>query len=400
MAAVGRRDETVVAATRVPSRVLFVNENIGGHAAMHIYMRQALREHPHVLAQFLDVPRPGLVRRLAAASVPGLARHDLDLQPLRYQLAQSLYVRNRLRRWPVPFDALHLYTQNAALLSTGLMRKCPSVVSTDATTTQGAYNLSYRHPTQWTASRVRLSRRAEANVYDSATLVVAQSEWVASSLRGVYGLPDDKIRVIPFGITIHDLPPRRTPPGLPQVTFVGTTMDRKGGWRLLRSFRRRLRGKCTLNLVTRDPVSPEPGVQVFGDFQPGDPRLHDLLAETAVFAFPSGIDHSPYSVLEAMRAGLPVVTTRVGSLPEMVVDGETGLFVDHDDEALAAAISRLLDDPEGRARMGAAARARVVERFDAQGTTGELLEVLAEARARFRAQAPVDGVNDPPGYGT
>ncbi len=379
-----------------PSRVLFVNENIGGHAAMHMYMREALRAHPEVRAQFLDVPRPGLVRRLAAVSVPGLARHDLDLQPLRFQLAQSLYVRNRLVRWSEPFDVLHFYTQNAALLSAEVMRRYPAVVSTDGTTTQGAYHLSYRHPTPWTASRVRLSRRTEQNVYDAAMFVVAQSEWVASSLRSVYGLSDDKIRVIPFGVTIHDLPPRGPSPGLPQVTFVGTTMDRKGGWRLVRTFRRRLRGKCTLNLVTRDPVSPEPGVRVFGDFQPGDPRLGDLLAQTAVFAFPSEMDNSPYSVLEAMRAGVPVVTTRVGSLPEMVVDGETGYLVEHDDDALAAAIDRLLGDPECRARMGAAAHARVLERFDARATTDGLLGVLAEAHTRFRARhAPGPSANDP-----
>jgi glycosyltransferase involved in cell wall biosynthesis len=367
-----------------PGRVLFLNENLGGHASMHLWLEAVLPEvAPRLEAEFRDVPASGLLRRAFGTEVPGLGPLDLDLAPLRSQLAQSWVARGILRR-ARPYDVLHVYTQNVALCSADLLAAGPSVVSTDATTTQGAYHLPYRRPTRFTARMLGAAQRFEQRVYDAATLVVAQSEWAAASLRSVYGVESDRLSVVPFGLDPGPAPERHDPPGLPEVTFVGTNLDRKGGTRLLRAFRTHLRGRCVLNLVTRDRVPPEPGVTVHADFTPGDPRLPALLARTAVFAFPSEMDNSPYSVLEAMRAAVPVVTTRVGALPEMVTDGTTGILVPHDDDALARAILTLLDDPTTQRRMGEAGRARLESVFDARTTTAALIEVLSEARARHR----------------
>jgi glycosyltransferase involved in cell wall biosynthesis len=218
---------------------------------------------------------------------------------------------------------------------------------------------------------------------------VAQSEWAARSLRELHGLSDDTVRVIPFGIVPFEPRPRQAcDPS--QITFVGSTLEAKGGRRLLRVFRDRLRERCTLNLVTRDAVAEEPGVRVFADFHPGDPRMIRLLGETSVFALPSEIDKSPYAVLEAMVAGVPVVATRTGAIPEMVTDGVTGLLVEPDDAALAAALDRLLADAALRDRMGAAGRERALTCFDARRTTASLLAVLRESVARFANRASAD----------
>ncbi len=363
-----------------PLRVLFVNENVGGHATMHMAIRDELSGRADVVPRFLDVPRAGLVRRIVAVPLPILARYDLDLQPLRVVLAQSLLVRRRLAR-TAPFDVLHVYTQQAALLSASVVRDHPSVVSTDATGVQGAAILPYRPVGRGTAPRVKLQRHWEDRVYGAATHVIAKSEWTAASLRADYGVPDDRLSVIPFGVMVpRSLPDRREQIGLPEVTFVGATMARKGGWRVLRVFRRALRGRCVLNIVTHERVDPEPGVCVVGDLQPGDPRLDELLARTAVFAFPSEIDTFGNAVVEAMARAVPVVAARVNALSEIVDDGVTGLLVDPgDDDQLETAISSLLDDEERRRRMGVAARARVLERFDARVTTARLLEVLRRA---------------------
>jgi glycosyltransferase involved in cell wall biosynthesis len=281
-----------------------------------------------------------------------------------------------------------VYTQSVALRSVGLLRSLPTVVSTDATFLQGAYHLPHRRPTRFTSSAVRVSQQFERRVYAAATLIVAQSEWVADCLHRAYGIDRDRIRVIPFGLSVGPPPVRVEPDGLPEITFVGSTLDRKGGARLLRVFREHLRDRCVLNLVTHEEVQAEPGVRVHSDFEPGDARLPELLARTAVFAFPTEMDNSPYSVLEAMRAGVAVVGTRVGALPEMIQDGETGLLVAHDDGALAATLGSMLDDPTRTAEMGAAGRARFEELYDARITTRHLLDVLTEARERFAALVP------------
>lgn len=77
----------------------------------------------------------------------------------------------------------------------------------------------------------------------------------------------------------------------------------------------------------------------------------------------AGSEESCRAVLEAMAAGRPVVAARVGALPETVVDGETGWLVEAEPEAVAAAIERLLADPELAGRMGAAGRRRVEALF-------------------------------------
>jgi glycosyltransferase involved in cell wall biosynthesis len=93
-----------------------------------------------------------------------------------------------------------------------------------------------------------------------------------------------------------------------------------------------------------------------------DVRAH--LARADVFVLPSRSEGFPLSVVEAMLAGLPVVATPVGSVPEAVADGDTGLLVAKDDpRALAAALAKLAHDPGLRRRMGAAGRARAAHEF-------------------------------------
>lgn len=89
------------------------------------------------------------------------------------------------------------------------------------------------------------------------------------------------------------------------------------------------------------------------------------LRDATVFVAPSvWQDAFPLSVMEPMAFARPVVTSRVGGVPEMVIHGETGLLVEAGDEAaLAAGIRRLLTDPEEARRLGRQARERVRTHF-------------------------------------
>jgi glycosyltransferase involved in cell wall biosynthesis len=363
-------------------RVLFVNENLGGHATLHRHVKAVLHDRADVEASFIDLPPASLVQEVWAARIPGLSRLDLDLKPLRFQLAQSAAVELRLRRWRRPFDVVHVYTQNAALLSARRFRRTPAVVSLDAPNSESMSRLPYRQPTAATPFVLRLSKLLEQPLFDAARFIVAQSEWAADAVRRDYRVDPGKVKVIRFGIipAERSLSPEPSAGLLPEITFVGRSMERKGGWRLLRVFRAALRDRCLLNLVTPEAVRPEPGVRVYRNVQTGDSQLAAILARTAVFVLPSDMDISPYSVLEAMAAGVPVVTYAAAGMPELVESQVSGLLVPpRDDAALARAIVGLLEDEPGRQRMGRAAMLRVERQFDARITTAQLLDVLRDA---------------------
>jgi glycosyltransferase involved in cell wall biosynthesis len=104
-----------------------------------------------------------------------------------------------------------------------------------------------------------------------------------------------------------------------------------------------------------------------------------LLESLDVVALPSWTEGLPVVLLEAMAHARPVVATPVGGTPELVVDGETGLLVPpRDPEALAAALRRLLEDPDLARRLGEAGRTRVAERFTAAAQARRILELYDE----------------------
>jgi glycosyltransferase involved in cell wall biosynthesis len=90
-----------------------------------------------------------------------------------------------------------------------------------------------------------------------------------------------------------------------------------------------------------------------------DAAKRDLLASADIFVLPSHAEGLPLALLEAMVVGLPVVTTPVGSIPDVVGDTVEGLLVPvRDSERLASALARLVRDPEERRRLGNAAAER------------------------------------------
>jgi glycosyltransferase involved in cell wall biosynthesis len=108
-----------------------------------------------------------------------------------------------------------------------------------------------------------------------------------------------------------------------------------------------------------------------------------LLAASDVFVLPSLYEGTSLAVLEAMAAGRPVVSSRIGGTDELVVDGESGVLVPAGDaDALAAAIRRLLADPALRARIGTAARQRAESLFCAAPTVARVTGVYEEVLAR------------------
>ena len=105
-----------------------------------------------------------------------------------------------------------------------------------------------------------------------------------------------------------------------------------------------------------------------------------VLQAMDVFTFlVPGSDGSCRALLEAAACGIPAVSSRRGSLPEIVVDQHTGLLVEETPEALASAWATLFADGELRARLGAAARERAEREFSAERLVDQVLDLYEDA---------------------
>lgn len=181
--------------------------------------------------------------------------------------------------------------------------------------------------------------------------------------------------VVPAGLNGHG-----PDPGLLKVGFIGNGFNRKGGDLLLRVHQEHFADRTHLTLVCGDAPKATAGlrnVQLRADV-PWDELMSTILPEFDLFVFPTRFDYSPYAVIEAMTAGVPVISTTVGAIPEMVRDGETGFLIEADREA--ALIERMNWALAHRAQlpaMGARGRERAVDHYAAERTYPQLLDLLA-----------------------
>lgn len=122
------------------------------------------------------------------------------------------------------------------------------------------------------------------------------------------------------------------------------------------------------------------GRVVFAGSRTDVPRV---LAACDAFVHPTLLDALPTVLAEAAAAGLPIVASRVGGVPEMCIDGRNGLLVDPgDEEALAGACLRVLREPGLAGRMGAQGREVARERYDIRTQAARLCDIYRAAMAR------------------
>lgn len=110
----------------------------------------------------------------------------------------------------------------------------------------------------------------------------------------------------------------------------------------------------------REQVERIKQVKIITDATEGRERL----AKFDIFVLPSVKEGMPYTIVEAMQAGLPVVATKVGGVPEQIEDEQTGLLVpSRDPQALVDAVSRLIDNPKLREKLGQKAKKTAGDKF-------------------------------------
>ncbi len=362
------------------TRVGFVIEHSLGHVTFKSMLQRAVDADPEIEPSWFLVE-------------PDDMSWPATLRPFRhnYTAQASITARRLLGRAP-RLDVLFLHTQTLMLLMGRLLGQVPGVLSTDATPRNiDEVGDGYWHfPGHPVAEE--LKRRAMGAAVRRAAYVVPWNHWARRSLVSDYGVERSRCQVLAPGIDLSswapvERPAPAGPPGRPlRLLFVGGQFDRKGGPELVEALSR-LRSPWECDVVTRDDVPALAGLRAHRGLRQGDGQLRRLFREADVFVLPTRGDAMPWAVLEAMASGLPVVTTGVGAVPELVEDGRTGLIVPpRDAGALAGALGQLASAPGRRTRMGQLGRQRVERHFDASVNTAKLLALVKQAARRHQGR--------------
>jgi glycosyltransferase involved in cell wall biosynthesis len=359
-----------------PVTVALVLEQHLGHRTYAENLERALVGMPDVRSVFVPVryeAGPAWAERLAMpSSMRAVIRARAEMTGAIEAVGADVHVFN---------------TQVPAVIGPRRARRVPYVVITDVTPVQyDRMAAGYAHRADRGVART-VKHAWNRHVLRGAAHAVGWSTWARDSFVADYDIAPERTSVIPPGVDTEQFAPatRRTP-GPVRVLFVGADFERKGGRLLLDAVAALPEGAAELVVVTKTygtlvPATP-PGVaiRVVDDVVPNDRRLVELFRDSDVFVLPSRSETFGIAAVEASACGVPVVASAVGGLTDIVVDGETGFTVPPGDTAaLGARVRALVEDVELRRRLGAAARARAIDRFDARTNAGRLLDIVRSA---------------------
>jgi starch synthase len=380
-----------------------------GGAGTHVeYLARELRHLVDISVHCWGPPRnePGVTGYQPWAALSEPKPESAALQAMSINLAMAAAVKGA--------DLAHSHTwyANFAGHLSKLMWSIPHVMT--------IHSLEPLRP--WKAEQLgggyALSTFCEQTAIEAADAVIAVSHGVREDVVSCYPSVDaDRIHVIHNGIDPEIY--RRQPseetlsrfgidPSRPYAFFNGRITRQKGLAFLLRAALQ-IDPRHQLVIVASSPDTPEIGAEVaalaervrsergnliwIGEFIPRDELIH-LHSSASVFVCPSVYEPFGLVILEAMACETAVVASRVGGIPEIVVEGETGYLVDYNPDdtdaftkGLAGRIEELLGDPPLAAEMGKAGRARVLRNFGWPAIATQTVE-LYDRLLRSRPSAP------------
>jgi glycosyltransferase involved in cell wall biosynthesis len=287
------------------------------------------------------------------------------------------YLQSGRALWRGKHDAQLFLTHNPAVLHPVAVALTPTCLWTDVTPLQlDEVAEAYEHRVDSSRLVRALKHGAVKLAFRAARRCLAWSEWARRSFVADYGVPEQRTAVVAPGVDLAawEAPDRARPDGAPlKLLFVGGDFRRKGGLVLLAALQE-ARIAWELDVVTREDVSPLPGVRVHRGLTAGSEPLRRLYREADAFVLPTLADCHSIASLEAMAAALPVVSTHIAANPEIIAHGESGLLVPPGDpRALLQALESLAADRARLRSFGRRGRALAEERFDARRTVDALL---------------------------
>src|SRR5215813_13473987 len=233
--------------------------------------------------------------------------------------------------------------------------------------------------------RSRVKHELTRRVYDGGAHLLPLSWSCRDSLIEDYRIEPERISVIPPGIDVNRYAPpnraRRSEQAPLRLLFIGADFLRKGGDLLVALARAPELRDLQFDLVTRAYRGPVmDNIHVHHDVTPNSSRMLKLLGDADLYALPTRADSHAIATLEAMAMGLPVITTPVGGVVDVVRDGENGFLVPRNDaDALGDRILKLRQNRTLRLRLGQAARATVETRFNAARLSATVVDLLLRA---------------------
>jgi starch synthase len=356
-----------------------------GGAGTHVeYLTRELRRLTEVSVHCWGAPRtePGVTSHQPWTALSEPKPESTTLQAISIDLAMAAAVKGA--------GLVHSHTWYAYLGGhlSKLMWSIPHVMT--------IHSLEPLRP--WKAEQLgggyALSMFCERTSIEAADAVIAVSRGVREDVLNCYpALNADRVHVIHNGIDPEIYRPQPSPetltsfgvdPNRPYVLFNGR-ITRQKGLPLLLAAALKLDPQYQIVIVASSPDTPEIAAEVaalagrvsaergnliwIDHFISREDLIH-LHSHAAVFVCPSIYEPFGLVILEAMACETPVVASRVGGIPEIVVEGETGYLVDLDPAdldgfttALAGRVQELLEDTTLAARMGKAGRERVVQHF-------------------------------------
>lgn len=231
---------------------------------------------------------------------------------------------------------------------------------------------------------------------DKAGLIVTETDYAAGFLRERFPHRADRVHRIYNGLDLAEFGSANFSSTPPLVIAVGRLIPKKGFTDLIRacallaergkSFRCEIIGEGSLDGELRrqiDELRLQNRVALAG--AKPQTQLRRLLAAANVFVLPSvidpdgGMDNLPTVIMEAMATGLPVVSTNVGGIPEMIIENETGFLVPSGDiVAMADAIQTVIGDLSLAAKLGQSGYKRAQELFSIEKNVSEMRALLTK----------------------
>lgn len=324
-------------------------------------------------------------------TTPSYGLHPPDFLTWAAQFNVGLLETAIARLSPGDFDVVHAHDWIVAYAARALKHAwgVPLVATIHATEhgrQKGLHNPSQQHisETEWWLCY-------------HACRVVTCSAYMKEEVGRIFGVPADKVRVIPNGISESWLDLSRKEDARPLVIFVGRLVPEKGPQVLVDAMADVVREFPTAELVLAGdgPMEGEIRRRVYqaglGRVVALAGRLDDgglarLYERAWVAAFPSSYEPFGIVALEAMATGVPCIAGDAGGLREIVRNGETGILVRPDDpDALAFAVKTLLRDRAMAARLAQAAKERVAREYSWDDIAEETLRVYREALGTVHA---------------